>query len=125
MDPTVNEFNEFLKNYGVWIAVSVAAVIFLTVLIFFVISLKKKNNKISPELSINEYKEIYQCLGGKDNIKNHFIKGSRITLELIDNSCINELEIKNYGVDSIIKMSNKVILIVSQNPKKFYDKYFI
>lgn len=120
-DPVVNDFGEFLKSYGVWLAVGVAVIIL--VLVVIVLMLQKRGKK-EPEVK-KEYSssEIYDALGGKENVLTHQKTGSRISLSLKDYSLINEEKLNSLGVDSIIKMSNKITLVVKDDSDSFYKLF--
>ena len=112
----MNEFktdiNLFLINNAVYIAISIAAIIFIALIIIFIlifISNKKSNQRNNKQ---NNYDVILKCLGGIDNIKDFSIRGSRLSLTLFDSSLLKDEEIKNYGIKSIINMSNKTILVL-------------
>lgn len=120
-NPTDNQFNEILKNYILPISIIVAGVIFVTVLILFIIAMiknKKEKTVIKRELPSDD---IIYSLGGKDNIINASLNGSRLSLVLKDYKLVNEAKLNELGIDSIIKMSNKIILISKDDLKQFYN----
>lgn len=123
-DPTTNPFNDFLKDYGIYLALAVAGVVLITVLVFVFLALKRR--KATPK--IEEVKVdssgIKAALGGEDNIVSHSINGSRIVIELKDYSLVNEKSLNELGVASIIKMSNKITLVVKGNSEAFYKNLF-
>lgn len=128
-DPQTDVFNEWLRTYGIYIAIAVAGVIFLTVLILFIISIVKR--KKNPELYIpsSEAKphnnlEILNALGGASNILSHSLNGSRIVLILNNYDVIDEKKLNEAGIDSIIKMSTKITLVVKKNASKIYKELF-
>lgn len=120
-NPTDNQFNEILKNYILPISLVVAGVIFITVLILFIIAMvknKKEKNVVKRELPSDD---IVYSLGGKDNIINASLNGSRLSLVLKDYKLVNESKLNELGIDSIIKMSNKIILVSKDDLKQFYN----
>lgn len=120
-NPTDNQFNEILKNYILPISLVVAGVIFITVLILFIIAMvknKKEKNVAKRELPSDD---IVYSLGGKDNIINASLNGSRLSLVLKDYKLVNESKLNELGIDSIIKMSNKIILVSKDDLKQFYN----
>lgn len=129
-DPTTNPLNDFLKNYGIWIAVGLAALVFIAVLIMFFISLKKRKeegitNNTKKVISVSDKsKDILEALGGKENILEHSFIGSRMTLVLKDYSIVNEEKLNQSGVDSIIKMANKIILVIKDDLSNIYRELF-
>lgn len=124
-DPTYNPFNEFLKNYGIYLAIGVAGVVLIVVLILVLLSFKKRRNvPITEELPTYDNSKVVIALGGRENIVSHSINGSRIVLELKDYSLVDEKTLNENGVASIIKMSNKITLVVKGDSNKFYKSIF-
>lgn len=120
-NPTDNQFNEILKNYILPISIIVAGIIFVTVLILFIIAMvknKKEKAIVKRELPSDD---IIYLLGGKENIINASLNGSRLSLVLKDYKLVNEEKLNELGIDSIIKMSNKIILISKDDLKQFYN----
>lgn len=128
-DPTINGFNEFLSTWGIWISCALAGIIFITVLILFIYTYRKgkKNPTFYQEPKVvKEVKneQALSALGGADNIVEHSLIGSRVILVLKDYSLINESLLKEMGVDSIIKMSKKITLVIKGDASKFYKSLF-
>lgn len=126
VDPTTNPFNEFLKNYGLFIAIGVAVVVLATVIILIFVSQKHKGtkgNKINKVSSFDS-NDVIKALGDKDNIVSVNLTGSRISVELKDVNKADETTLKNNSVKSIIKMSNKITLLVEGDSKEFYSRVF-
>lgn len=126
VDPTTNPFNDFMKNYGIWIAVGVAAIILIVVLIVFFASTKRKGgkNKDNKVVPVFDNSLVIKALGDKENIISTCINGSRIAIELKDTSKVDENSLKANSVKSIIKMSNKITLLVEGDPNEFYNRIF-
>lgn len=127
-DPTNNPLNDFLVNYGIYIAIAVAGAAFLAVLILFIISLAKKKNAVSApksekEIPTNSH-EILEALGGKENIIEHSLNGSRMSLMLHNYDMVDENKLNSLGVDSCIKMSNKIILVIKNDMSSIYKGMF-
>lgn len=120
-DPVVNDFGEFLKSYGYLLAIGAAVII--AVLVVTLLLLQKRNKKPAPIKKEYSTNEIIDALGGKDNILTHQKAGSRISLTLNDYSLINEEQLNSLGVDSIIKMSNKITLVVKDDSDNFYKVF--
>lgn len=120
-DPVTNGFNDFLLHYGVFLAIGVAAIIAIIIVAVFLLR-SKKSKEVKP---VKEYSssEILDSLGGKDNIVEHKKAGSRISLVLKDYSKVNEIRLNALGVDSIIKMSNKITLVVKDDVDSFYKLF--
>ena len=128
-DPTNNPFTQFLVNYGVWIALGVCGFVAL-VAIFFLVFFSVKRKKWAEEADALEKKvasqpkvDVYKLLGGKENVISHDRMKSRIILQLKDDTRVDADKLKGIGVDSIIKMSNKTILVVEQDPESFYTLF--
>ena len=123
-DPTVNGFNEWITKYGFFVALGVAGVIFLVVLVLFIIAMVKRRNEptplVSPKSNFDIDETILKALGGKENILSKSLNGSRIVLTLQEYTLIDETTLNNNGVDSIIKMSNKVTLVSKDSSEKIY-----
>ena len=68
--------------------------------------IKKKTKQIDTG-------EFYSYLGGKDNLINLEIKGSRISLELKDKTLLNKEKLISLGVNNFLEMSNKILLVCS------------
>lgn len=101
-----------------------AGVVVIAFIIAFVIAgvisknkKKKEGNELCEKIILN--------LGNKDNIKTIEAKGSRLVVSLLDSSKMNEEELKNLGVTSILKMSNKITLVlgnISLEVVEFYNQ---
>ena len=129
-DSQTNAFNEWLRSYGLYISLAVAGVVFLTVLVLFIISLiKRKKDPTSAlpkeiKLSANTSK-ILEGLGGRENIVAHSLNGSRIVLMLNNYNIVDEKMLNENGVDSLIKMSNKITLVIKRDASKIYKELFL
>lgn len=100
--------------------VSLGAILILLA-IFFTLRYfkKKKETKINVEekhkkdIVFQDENELFDLFGGRDNIINVELKGSRLNIELKDTSLFKKEDIKNYFIENILIMSNKVVLIGS------------
>lgn len=125
VDPVTNPFNDFFKNYGMWIAIIIAGVVLLVVALLFSLSSRKKSKEpVEQKNVIINSNNIIASLGGKENIESTSLTGSRISVNLKDSNIVNESELKLNGVKSLIKMSNKITLLVEGDPKEFYTRVF-
>ena len=126
--PTNNALNDFLKSYGIWIAVALASIAFITVIVLFIIAkVKDKKGLVVEQVHAGPSERslgILEALGGKENILEHSLNGSRLTLSLTDYNVINEEKLNALGVDSVIKMSNKIILVIKDDISKIYQEMF-
>ena len=127
-DPTVNWLNEWLRNYGIWISIGAAAIVFIVVLVLFIVAMvKRKQNPVpysSKTVLANEVNEILEALGGRDNIIAHSLTGSRIVLVLKDYTVVNDEVLNKNGIESVIKMSNKITLVSKSESAKIYKGLF-
>ena len=119
-DPTINPFNEFLKNYGVFLAIGVAVVVLSVIIILLL--LQKRKGVVEPRKEFFS-SEIYVALGGKENVVEHSKVGSRISLVLNDYEIVDEKKLNELGVDSVIKMSNKITLVVKGDADSLYKMF--
>lgn len=120
-DPVTNDFNSFLLNYGIWLAVGVAVAVIIVFIIMFLLGNKKKKGKVAAKTF--ETNEVFEALGGKENVLTHSKNGSRISLTLSDYDKVNEKMLNALGVDSIIKMSNKITLVIKDDADSFYKLF--
>lgn len=121
-DPTSNAFVEFLRNYGVFVAIGAAVLVAIIVIIILLLQKNSKRELVKPEIQYSQ-SDVYEALGGKENVVNHYKNGSRISVELKDYSLIDEAKLNNCGVDSVIKMSNKITLVVKSDSDSFYKLF--
>lgn len=120
-DPVTNDFNSFLLNYGIWLALGVAVAVIIVFIIMFLLGNKKKKGKVAAKTF--ETNEVFEALGGKENVLTHSKNGSRISLTLSDYDKVNEKMLNALGVDSIIKMSNKITLVIKDDADSFYKLF--
>ena len=95
------------------IAISLAALILLTVGVLFIVNLVNKNKFVEERKEKNL--EIVEALGGRDNIISFKGVGSRLSLVLNDYSLVQDEKLKELGVSSILKMSNKITLVIGKD----------
>ena len=115
---TAKEFNDFLRDYSMWIAIGVAGLILailLTVLIVVLVRRKKGGAKPKRVIVASAYME---ALGGADNIVSHNLVRSRIVLTLKDYDLVDKEKLKEAGVDGFIMMSDKLTLVIQGNAEK-------
>ena len=115
-----------MKNYTVFLDQTQILTICLVVSIVVVgtlvtFLLLKKFNKLpfmsnkkvekKVEFKIENNDELLATFGGKENIEQVELKGSRLRIQLKDMNLFNKEKIKEFGIDRILLMSNKIILI--------------
>lgn len=91
-------------------------ILVLGISLFFVVKAIRKNKFLETRKKSNN--ELILALGGKENIVNVQARGSRLTLVLKDYEVVNEEKLKMHGVSSIIKMSEKITLVIGQESKE-------
>lgn len=101
------DFISFLEKYGLYICLAVLVLILLTILFVFVLKPKAKKD-VKTSINANEF---ISCLGGSENIVSFQQVGSRINLELVDNDKVDKEAIKKYGVNNVIQMSSRLVLV--------------
>lgn len=110
------------------IAFIAAGIVFLVVVVFFIIAvIKRKKNLVGPPREQKEStklpfnKEVLlEAIGGLDNMVHKQLSGSRISLDLKDVSLVDEEKLNSIGVDRVIKMSNKITLVVKGDISSYY-----
>lgn len=85
-------------------------VLVLVILAFILIRKVQKHKYLQKRKDANN--DMILALGGNENIVSAVNKGSRLSLVLNDYSIIDEARLKELGVSSIIKMSNKITLVI-------------
>ena len=114
------DFNQFLKNNALYLALGVAGVILIVILVLVLVSLSKKRKArgaAAPRKPIVASQYI-EALGGAENIVSHSLARSRIVLELKDYERVDKEKLKEAGVDSFIMMSNKLTLVIRGDAEK-------
>ncbi len=97
--------------------ITIIAIIAVLLIIFLIIVFTKKHNKLINEqnkqnkkLNISD-ESFFKLLGGKDNIINFKLVGSRLTLELKDIKIVDKEGLKAAKFEGIIEMQNKIVLV--------------
>ena len=105
------DFNDFLKDNALWLALGAAGLLVLVLTIVLIVSLLKKKKVKAPKRTIDA--SIYlAALGGAENVVSHELVRSRIVLVLNDYSIVDKEKLKEAGVDGFIMMSNKLTLVI-------------
>ena len=116
-------FNRFLQDYGLYLAIGVAALIVIVALaILLPYYLKRTKGKPAPRLI--DKTAYVTALGGAENILSKELKGSRIVLHLADNSKVDKEKLKEAGVDGFILMSDKLTLVLKGDAEAAYKTIF-
>ena len=98
------------------IPVGIAVLISILAVVLAIINNKKKQikEKVQKSEQNNTFLEIF---GGKDNIISCESKGSRLVLVLKDYDKLNQEKLKENGVTSFVKATNKITLIIGEKSK--------
>ena len=127
-DASKNSFNEWLGTWGLYISFALAGVVFITVLALFLYTYfkGKKNGPVlkKPEQKVMKNEAVLSALGGAANILEHSLNGSRVILVLNNYDVVNAEALKELGVSSIVKMTNKITLVVKGDASSFYKSLF-
>ena len=122
LDELKDDFNAFLKNNALWIALVLVGIIVITVVVILLVN--KKGNK-KPEVKVAEKGAWVEALGGEENIISSEAVGSRLVVNLKDKSLLNKEALKELGVTNFMEMSNKITLLLEDKAelvKKELDK---
>lgn len=109
LDQLKDDFNSFLKNNALWIALALVAVIAIVVVLILVLG---RRNKKAPAPKIAEKSKWVEAFGGKENIVSSEAYGSRLVVVLNDKVLMNKDALKELGVTNFIEMSNKITLLL-------------
>ena len=77
-----------------------------------------KVSKKEQERQVKQNNTFVEIFGGENNIISCEARGSRLVLVLHDYSKLNEEKLKENGVTSLIKATNKVTLIIGEKSKE-------
>ena len=108
LDQLKDDFNAFLKNYALWIALSLVGVI--AIVVFLILFLNRKKKK--PTVKIADKSLWVEALGGNENIVSSEAFGSRLVVVLNDKTKMDKEALKGLGVTNFIEMSNKITLLL-------------
>ncbi|OQA77886.1 MAG: hypothetical protein BWY30_00934 [Tenericutes bacterium ADurb.Bin239] len=113
-------FSDFLQQYGLYMALVVFTFIVLLIIFFLVIPRLPRKEK-ETEVPTVEKEQIIALLGGEENIKEIALRGSRLSVTLKDQSLANIDELKKHGVDRVIVMQTKLVLLVNKEVAALFD----
>ena len=115
-----DDFNAFLKNYALWIALAIVVVIVVVATLLILLNRKKKNNK--DEILKTSNDDWVNALGGKENILEVNATGSRLSVKLQDVNKSDKEKLKQLGVSNIVTMSDKLVLVVEDKAEAIKEK---
>ena len=109
---SAKEFNDFLRENSLWLALGVAGLILLILLIVLIVSLSKRKKTPAAPKRVIVASAYMEALGGAENIVSHNLIRSRIVLTLKDYDLVDKEKLKEAGVDGFIMMSEKLTLVI-------------
>lgn len=122
MSSTYQDFSNFLRNSSWWLALILLGLLLLAIALILLLGGKgEKKGKKKHSLEQSEY---LLALGGNENVKGHELRGSRIVVDLVDPSKVDQAKLKEIGVDAFILMSEKVTLVIQGDAEKVYRAIF-
>ena len=124
LDELKDDFNAFLKNNALWIALVLIGVIVIAVILILIFNKKNYKNK-KPEAEIAEKSAWVIALGGEENIISSEAVSSRLVVILKDKQLLDKEALKQLGVTNFMEMSNKITLLLEDKAelvKKELDK---
>ena len=109
------DINAFLKNYGIYLALAVVALIIITIVLILIFSRKHPKNKDSLVTIGEDYLKYIDALGGNDNII--AVKGmrSRLIITLKNINLINRESLALLGVNNVLVTNNSVTLVMNSD----------
>ena len=113
--------NDFLKNYALFIALGVVLLIAAVILVIVLVN-RKNSPKVERQNMVIESNDWLDAIGGRENLLEINAVGSRLTLKLADPNKVDEARLKELGVNNILKMSNKIVLVVEDQAEAIYKQ---
>lgn len=114
------DLNDGLKFWAPYIALGFICLIIIILGIYYLSVIAKKKKKSGDENKLQD--NFVQLMGGSDNIISKSMKGSRFTIQVKDNTLIKQNELKQIGVDNIIIMSDKIVLVINKKSIGKFEK---
>lgn len=114
------DLNDGLKFWAPYIALGFICLIIILLGIYYLSVIAKKKKKSGDENKLQD--NFVQLMGGSDNIISKSMKGSRFTIQVKDNTLIKQNELKQIGVDNIIIMSDKIVLVINKKSIEKFEK---
>ena len=112
----LSQFNNLTSQFAL---VNVFEIGIIAIVLLLVLRRKPEKIEEPPQVDDNEW---LLALGEQDNIKAVSVRGSRLSVELVDDKKINRESLTTLGVKSIITMSNKLILVIENNANLIAEK---
>ena len=114
LDELKDDFNSFLKNNAIWMALVLMGIIAIVVVVILLVN---RNRNKKPEVKVAEKSAWVTALGGEDNIISSEAVGSRLVVNLKDKSLLDKEALKELGVTNFLEMSNKITLLLEDKAK--------
>lgn len=92
--------------------------------VFFLVDAITTRVKLKSEKRKRDDKVYLEALGGPDNVSAHVLDGSRIIVTLKNYDLVDKEKLHSYGVDGFVKMSDRLVMVVKNDPQDVYDKLF-
>ncbi|MBQ7244194.1 MAG: hypothetical protein IJS52_08355 [Bacilli bacterium] len=112
------DFNQFLKDNALYLALGVAGLILIILLIVILRSAKNRKDGDKGGKKKTNGSAYIEALGGSENIVSHSLMRSRIVLTLKNYDIVDKEKLKEAGVDSFIMMSDKLTLVIKGDAEK-------
>lgn len=100
-------------NNQVLLIVIAMVIVLLLMLALIILIVRKKKRQSSPAIDF-DIDKLIQALGGKSNIENVDAIGSRLKVNLFDNSKVDYEQVKELGASAIIEKSDSFNFIFGQ-----------
>lgn len=101
--------------------IPIGVAVLISILSVIIALSKRKNIAKQKEENIKQNNTFLEIFGGEDNIVSCEAKTSRLVLILKDYSLLNEEKLKENGVTSMIKATNKITLIIGEKSKELEE----
>lgn len=121
---SAKEFNDFLRENALWLALGVAGLILLILVVVLLVNLSKRKRVHAEPKRIIDASAYITALGGSENIVSHSLVRSRIVLQLVDYDKVDKEKLKEAGVDGFIMMSEKLTLVIKGDADKVNKAIF-
>ena len=102
-----------------WIILLIVGVLLVIAITIVLIKNKKVRKQIENDKKQNNI--FLEIFSGNENIISCESRGSRLVLVLKDYSLLNEEKLKENGVTSMIKATNKITLIIGEKSKELEE----
>ena len=113
--------NDFLITNLWWIVLlSLLALAGILCLAYLLVRSRKGKGFAPKEAS----EALVGAIGGMENVLDHSLAGSRITLRLKDDSKVAEETLRQAGVTGFIRMSDRLVLVLPEKASEVYRELF-